>query len=474
MKPLVSMRAALTDDDLLGQALQGESWAAWRTLLIAMLGEELTDDERVIFKALTGRDSEPLQLIEEFWGVIGRRGGKTRAMAVLAAYLAGLVDHSDVLALGERGVLPILAATTKQAATAFGYVDAFFERLPFLAELVANRTASTLDLTNGVSIDVKPANFRTVRSITAIGAIADEIAFWRVSDESVNPDTEILNALRPALATTGGPLVCISSPHARRGELYATHKAHFGPDGDPLILVAHGASRTLNPSLSQRIVDRAMERDPAAAAAEYLGEFRSDIESLLTVEAVAAVTIGGRFELPPMTGFHYFGFVDPSGGSADSMTLAVAHTLDGAAVLDAVREVRPPFSPDGVTEEFAALLKRYRIARVHGDRYAGEWPRERFRTYGIAYEPADRTASEFYLEMLPLINSGRVELLDLPRLSGQLVALERRTSRTGRDLISHPPGGHDDIANSVAGVLSLAARKPPTPAHYVRINWMER
>jgi hypothetical protein len=36
------------------------------------------------------------------------------------------------------------------------------------------------------------------------------------------------------------------------------------------------------------------------------------------------------------------------------------------------------------------------------------------------------------------------------------VQLERRTSRSGRDTISHPPNGHDDIANSVAGALSLA------------------
>jgi hypothetical protein len=35
-----------------------------------------------------------------------------------------------------------------------------------------------------------------------------------------------------------------------------------------------------------------------------------------------------------------------------------------------------------------ALLKSYHVSLIIGDRYAGEWPRERFRGYGIAYEPA--------------------------------------------------------------------------------------
>ena len=59
--------------------------------------------------------------------------------------------------------------------------------------------------------------------------------------------------------------------------------------------------------------------------------------------------------------------------------------------------------------------------------------------------------------MLPILNSGRVELLDHPRLATQLTGLERRTARSGKDSIDHAPGGHDDVANAVAGALMLAA-----------------
>ena len=44
---------------LLWRLLEGESWASWRVLLIAVMGEALTDAERVVFRDLTGRPSDP-------------------------------------------------------------------------------------------------------------------------------------------------------------------------------------------------------------------------------------------------------------------------------------------------------------------------------------------------------------------------------------------------------------------------------
>ncbi len=88
-----------------------------------------------------------------------------------------------------------------------------------------------------------------------------------------------------------------------------------------------------------------------------------------------------------------------------------------------------------------------------GDRYAGEWPRARFREHGIEFEQSARPKSDLYHDLLPLLNARRVELLEQPRLAAQLVGLERRTARSGRDSIDHAPGGHDDVANAVAGVL---------------------
>lgn len=164
----------------------------------------------------------------------------------------------------------------------------------------------------------------------------------------------------------------------------------------------------------------------------------------------------GLVERAPIDGLRYQGFVDPSGGSSDSMTMAVSHLEGKVAILDAVRERRPPFKPDGVAAEFADLLRRYRIFTVRGDRYAGEWVSEAFRRHGITYVAAGKPKSDIYLELLHM-NSGEVDLLDLPRLTSQLITLERRTARGGRDSVDHAPGAHDDLANAAAGAIWLAA-----------------
>ena len=147
------------------------------------------------------------------------------------------------------------------------------------------------------------------------------------------------------------------------------------------------------------------------------------------------------------------------------MTLAIAHRQDEVMIIDATRERKPPFSPEEVVAEFAALLKVYRISKVTGDRYGGEWPRERFREHGIRYEPAAKARSDLYRDMLPAINSRQVELLDDARLVAQIVGLERRTARGGRDSIDHAPGAHDDLSNAVAGVVAELVSANSFPGH---------
>ncbi len=454
--PTVTLRKALSDPSLLGNVLRGKSWNVWCALLIASMGEQLTDAERVLFKQVTQRDDEPLRRVEEFVGVIGRRGGKSRAISAAATYLSGLCSH-PTLAAGERGVLLVIAADQKQADIVLDYVTANFEGSRILSQLIESRTQRTLRLRNHIDVEVRASDFRTLRGPTYIAVIADEVAFWHSGDASANPDDEILNAVRPGLATTGGPMFLISSPYARRGELWRTYHRHYGSQGDPLVLVAQGSSRTFNKTLSQSVVDRAIERDPASAAAEYGAQFRTDIESFVSIEAVRACVSIGIHERPPQHGLAYSAFCDPSGGSVDSMTLAIAHRdwVNRAVTVDALREIKPPFSPESAVTEFTSLLKTYNVGSVEGDPYAGEWPVEAFAKLGIRYDASAKPKSDLYRDLLPLINSRRVHLLDHGKLINQLTSLERRTARGGKDSIDHPPGAHDDIANAVAGVGQL-------------------
>src|SRR5262245_3493471 len=170
------MRRALADPNLLGSALAGDSWLAWRTLLIAAMGEELTEDERSAFAKLTGRHCEPGERVEEAAFVVGRRGGKSRAMAVLAVYVALLCEHPELVP-GETGVAIVIAPTGKQSRVIFEYALACVEGSPILRQKLARVAGDTIDLSAGTSIEIRSSNFRKLRGMTSICAIADEIAF---------------------------------------------------------------------------------------------------------------------------------------------------------------------------------------------------------------------------------------------------------------------------------------------------------
>ena len=393
----------------------------------------------------------------ESWMVIGRRGGKSFVLSLIAVYLACFRDWRLHLVPGERATVMVIAADRKQARVIMRYFKGLVKSTPILASMLESERLESLDLNNSVTIEIHTASFRTTRGYTLVAALCDELAFWPTDESASEPDVEILNALRPGMATIpDAMLLCTSSPYARRGALWEAYRKYFGTDNPALVWQAD--TRTMNPSTPQRVIDAEIERDPASAAAEYGARFRSDIEAFVNLEVVNACVSAGVYERPPRPGQRYFGFVDPSGGSGtDSFTLAVSHRDGDSLFLDSIREAKPPLSPEGIVSEFSDLLKSYGIRKIFGDRYAGMWPVEQFRKHGITYEQSAKPKSDLYRDLLPLINSKRVDLLDHQRLISQLVGLERRTARSGKDSIDHFPGGHDDIANACAGALTAIA-----------------
>jgi hypothetical protein len=457
--------------------MMGPLWAAWRAYWKAVFALPMDAAELLTFQRHTGRQTPPTAPVTEGWLLVGRRGGKSRNMALAACYLAVRRDYAQILAPGERAVIPVIAADRKQARQVMNYLKGLVALSAFAPFLVRQPLAASVEFNTGVTVEIATASYRTTRGYTVVGLVADEVAFWR-SDESAEPDTEVLNALRGGMATVPDAMILAgSTPYARKGELYNAHADYYGKDvPDILVWNADTLSMHRTPRL-EKFVAREFEKDPAVAASEY-GQggsvtFRNDVESFVDPEAVVAVIITGRHELAPRRVratpdapmfWPYRAFTDPSGGSQDSWTLAIAHLDNAKVVLDAIRETRPPFSPAAVVEDYAKLLKSYGVSEVEGDHYAGEFPRELFRQQGITYRMAEWPASDIYKEWLPLLNTARIELLDVPRLKTQFCILERKVAFGGKDSIGHPPGGHDDVANAAAGALVRAARKRPAVA----------
>ena len=254
----------------------------------------------------------------------------------------------------------------------------------------------------------------------------------------------------PALMTTRGMLIGISTPYRRTGLLYQKHRDYYGQDDDD-ILVVQGATTTFHPSLSQSEIDAAIADDPEAATSEWEATFRSDLACFLDEATIeAAIDRDRPLELPP--GAHqYSAFVDPSGGRHDAFTICIGHEEDESFVADVVRGTKPPFDPQEVVKSYAALLNEYGVTEVTGDGYSESWVETAFQDAGIAYQRSELKRSQLYLEALPLFTRGAVSIPDLQPLLRELRLLERRTHRGGKDTVDRPRRGSDDYANALCG-----------------------
>lgn len=456
--PAVSIIDACRDPNLFApwflRTGSWKSWSAWFAFLSALFCLPMTDEQLEVYRKHTGREDPPDEISRSAALICGRRGGKSFILAVIAVYLAAFFDYRQYLVPGERGVILVIARDREQAQVVFAYIRALLTQVPMLSRMVDGEPSKeSIHLTNNVSIQVATASYKSVRGRTTVAALIDELAYFPTDESGAEPDVELLAAIKPSMLTIPNSMLLVaSSPYAKRGELWRIYKDHYGKNGP--LLVWKATTRDMNPLVPQSEIDADLAKDPARFRAEYLTEFRDDIQALVSREVVEACVAENVHERPYERRIVYSAFCDPSGGSSDSMTLAIAHRDGENAVLDVVREIKPPFSPEAVVEEFCALLKQYRIGRVQGDKYAGEWPRERFLRFGIVYEASAKPKSELYASLLPLLNGKRCSLLDDDRLVTQIASLERRVARGGKDSIDHPPNSHDDLANVCAGALT--------------------
>ena len=448
------------------------TWGSWITAHRVLYGLPISKGERGLIQQCTGRTKGRKGGFRTALFLTGRRSGKSRMAAVIGAYEAAIAGREARLAKGERGIVAMISPSRSQSGVVLGYMRSIFDT-PMLRNEVESETKDGFDLRNGNRIKILTGDWRTVRGYTLLAAIVDEAAFLGYdSDSRVRSDTELIRAIRPSLATVNGPLIAISSPYARKGWCYKQYKKYFG-NNDGSVLVWNCPSLTMNPTLPQSIIDEAIAEDPASARAEYFGEFRDDVETFLPRDLIERVVVKDRKELPPNFDNDYAAFVDLSGGRGDDAALAIAHLDDQKIVIDYLRRWRPPFNPDTVIAEMVADVARYHVDTVTGDNYSAEFTKAGFESRGIAYDrttanpwsdnPLAKTAknkSQIYLEMLPRICSGDIELLDNETLIDQLAGLERRTRSGGRDIIDHGPNQHDDLANVVAGVCLCVFDQP--------------
>ncbi len=459
MSEALSIISVMEDPRLFGRFFHGSSWDTWKVFLKGLFCLVMTRSELKRFAEFTGRSTAPL-LVTEAWIICGRKSGKSRISALIAVFLACFKDYSGVLAAGEVGTVQVIAVDRRQARVIMRYIIGFLESVPMLASKIVKQNLESIELDNRIIIEIFTASSKSTRGYTVVACIADELAFWK-SDFSADPAREIVASILPSMATVPGALlIALSSPWTAHGLLYDRFKENYGMETSSR-LIWRAPTKMMNPKISEQIIQEAYRADPATAATEWGAEWKSsDRSKLIPLKRVQAVVIERRSELPPIADFQYSAYCDPAGGgeeAGDSFTLAVGHRENDLLILDALREKEPPFSPQETVKEFAQLLRKYRVSSVTGDKYSGAFVVELFLQNGISYETSHRPKSELYLDLLPAINSQKIELLDNEVLISQLCGLERKSGRAGRDSVDHPIGARDDLINSTAGLFSLLA-----------------
>jgi len=443
----------MTDPFLFKRTFGGRSWATWRVLLKAIFALPLEGEELKTYRYHTHRQHPPEKLQRESCWVVGRRGGKSRILALLAVFKTAFADYSQWLAPGEAAVAAIIAADREQAKTILNYARGLLQTNDMLAEELEEDFAETLVLRNGNKIAIFTASLSAPRGRTFCLVCADELAFFKKDGRNV--DAEILSAVRPGLLTLpGSMLVMASSVYDKRGALWETFSRNFGRE-DAKVLTWLGTTVEMNPKADMEFLAEEQEKDPLSYGAEYCCVWRLDVASYVSKEIVDAVTSPDCFELPCVAGISYFAACDMSGGVSDSSVLAIGHREADMAVIDLILEVMAPHSPAAAVEKFCTVMKSYGVGVVIGDNYAGQAIKEQFMAKGVRYSPSELNRSDTYAELLPILTTRKVRLLDNHRLTNQLCNLERRTGSSGKDVIDHMRGQHDDIANTVA-LLTVA------------------
>jgi hypothetical protein len=159
----ISLSRCLDDPHLFGPFFRDESWRSWRVFLAALFAEPADEAGLAAYRAATGRTTWPSAPFSEAALIVGRRGGKSRILALIAVFLATTRDYSPCLAPGEVATIAVIAANRWQARSIFRFVSGLLKAVPLMRPKIIYETTESIVLDNRVVIEITTASFRTAR-----------------------------------------------------------------------------------------------------------------------------------------------------------------------------------------------------------------------------------------------------------------------------------------------------------------------
>jgi len=423
-----------------------------------VLGFALSDAQAGILNSIYGHEVQTAVLRA------GRRGGKGRVAAVVAAYEAtvGAARHLAAVPAGEEVEIVIVAVSQKQARRTHKYIADFLRRPP-LAHLVDRVTDDEIILHNGIVVATVPCNASSARGRSVAVVILDEAAWFAGRDGSPLDVGELWSALVPATAMFPHRRILVAStPRLASGWFYDTCElARAGRFG---MREYHATTRQLNPRTDAGFLAGERERDPINYVREYLARFEAAISAALDPELVR-MAIVDRGELPPERGAVYLAALD-AGFIGDKTALVIGHREPtGRIVVDVARSwqgsKREPLPVEATIGEVTELLASYNRCNVIIDQHAAAPIGQSFRArrVGVLERPwTNDNKLDALAGLREELYGRRVELPRHEGLIGELVALEQRALPSGRPRIAAPGSGADDYATATMALVAELRR----------------
>jgi hypothetical protein len=436
------------------------------TILKATYGLELNQAEFEIYCRATGRKTYQAREQLEVTVIVGRQGGKTSRIGALCAVYE---SFRHALRPGERAYVYLIAPVTDQARIAFRFIRDYICASPVLYKKVKKIRKSEIDLDNGITIRCCPCSQISIRGFRVVAAVLDEIGFWRNEITAANPAEDVLNALRPAMATFPiHKLIKISTPNRKDGVLWRDYQQREQLD----YLVWQISTAEMNPTISVDFLDKEEQRDPESFRREYLAQFTDQIEGWIRPEILDQCVPKSYTERPPVGSAVYAAAVDPAFKGND-FALAIAHRQDGLIIVDYVvswtgtREA--PLGYEQVCGVIAGIVKGYGLNVVVGDQHCAPILQQQFQELGIVYREftfGSGTRLDLFVNLKHLIYQKQISLLDKPDLLRQFLSLEEHRTPRGNIDVRPAYRSKDDLAVVVAVVayqLSKMDHRPMSP-----------
>jgi hypothetical protein len=316
-----------------------------------------------------------------------------------------------------------------------------------------------------VVIACRACSYSSIRGVPVICAVLDELAFWHHEDHAANPEHEVINAIRPAMATLSNTkLIKISTPFRKEGTLWSEFQRRNQLDH----YVWQLSSQEMNPAISSHFLHKARSANEDTFRREHLAEFVDTNSGWITPELLEPSIMLGCRELPRVFHGTYAAAIDPAFQRND-FGFAIVHRSDRGDVSVAcglrwtgTKAIHLDFAM--VCEQIRIKLDQYGINSLVGDQYCFPMLKQHFSRLNIFYRELSfgtGTRASLFGNLRQLIIQRKIAILDDPGLLHQLRSLEEVRAANGNIDIRPARSAKDDLAIAVALAASELSEAVP-------------